>query len=207
MSLDRRIGSRLLTAAAVLAATMSCGDVIREGRSPVVLVIDSLTAAPGNKPATTGGTLFSDVLTNVTTPAPCTPTAPCPTVFADNGKVELHIESKNAALTPTSNNQVTITRYHVSYRRADGRNTPGVDVPFGFDGSVTGTVPPTGTATLSFEIVRHVAKEESPLVQLIVNFNVINTTADVSFYGKDLVGNEISVTGSITVEFGNFGDF
>jgi hypothetical protein len=55
-------------------------------------------------------------------------------------------------------------------------------------------------------MVRHVAKEESPLVQLIRNPQIISTIAHVTFYGRDAVGNEISVTGSIGIEFGNFGD-
>jgi hypothetical protein len=108
-------------------------------------------------------------------------------------------------MAPSTNNSVTITRYHVAYRRADGRMTPGVDVPFAFDGGVTGTVVPGGTQ-VSFEIVRHDAKQEAPLAQLRTNHNIIATIADVTFYGKDLVGNDISVTGSISIEFGNFGD-
>jgi hypothetical protein len=60
--------------------------------------------------------------------------------------------------------------------------------------------------TLSFEIVRDVAKEESPLIQLVHSSTVITTICDVTFYGTDLVGNEIQVTGSITIDFGNFGD-
>ena len=46
--------------------------------------------------------------------------------------------------------------------RADGRNTPGADVPFAFDSGAALTIAGGGTATLGFEIVRHVAKEESP---------------------------------------------
>ena len=54
--------------------------------------------------------------------------------------------------------------------------------------------------------MRHTAKEESPLVQLKTNGVIISTIADVTFYGRDQVGNEISVTGSIRIDFGNFGD-
>ena len=57
-----------------------------------------------------------------------------------------------------------------------------------------------------FEIVRHVAKGETPLVQMIANLNIINAVADVTLYGTDLVGNDVSATGSISIEFGNFGD-
>ncbi len=101
---------------------------------------------------------------------------------------------------------MTISGYHVDFIRADGHNTPGVDVPFPFDGAATGTVPETGTLELTFELVRHTAKEESPLAQLASNPNILHTIARVTFYGQDLVGNAISVTGSIGVDFGNFGD-
>jgi hypothetical protein len=55
--------------------------------------------------------------------------------------------------------------------------------------------------------VRHVAKKEAPLVQLVDNGQIITTIAEVTFYGQDLVGNDISVTGTIQIDFGNFGDF
>ena len=48
------------------------------------------------------------------------------------------------AAAPTPLNQVTFTRYRVVYRRTDGRNAPGVDVPFPFDSAVTFTVPRDG---------------------------------------------------------------
>ncbi len=198
---------RMVTLAALAAAAASCGDVVRDGRSPVFLVIDRLAGSRGAAtPGQPTNPLLSDVITIVTSPAPCSSSTPCPTVFNDIGQVVMHLTSKNVSLAPTTNNQVTISRYHVTYRRADGRNTQGVDVPFAFDGTVTGLVPPDGQVTLSFELVRHVAKEESPLVQLIVNPGIISTIADVTFYGTDQVGNAISAAGSMTIEFGNFGD-
>ena len=106
----------------------------------------------------------------------------------------------------TSNNAVTFNRYHVSYKRADGRNTPGVDVPYPFDGAATITVLPGAKAGLSFELVRHVAKQETPLVQLRANSAIITTLAEVTFYGQDQVGNDVVVKGSIQIDFGNFGD-
>src|SRR4029079_3807456 len=155
---------------------------------------------------TPSSTLVSDVITNVITPPPCTSTSPCATVFGDNGTVVLRAPLKDVVSTttpsaPTSNNEVTINRYHVSYRRADGRNTPGVDVPYGFDGAATGTVVAGGSLVLGFELVRNVAKEENPLVRLVGNPSVITTIADITFYGADRVGNAISVTGSMQVDF------
>jgi hypothetical protein len=127
-------------------------------------------------------------------------------VFADLGQATLSLAMKDVTVTPTSNNQVTITRYTVTYSRSDGRNAPGVDVPQPFDGALTMTLAPNSASSVSFELVRHAAKEESPLVQLIVNPNIITTIATVTFYGQDLVGNAITATASMVVEFGNFGD-
>ena len=201
---------RILLVAALAVVGTSCGDVVRTGRSPVYLVIQSLTATRG---AASGGTasgfLLSDVVTNVTAPAPCSAASPCPRIFSDTGSVSLRLNLKDitgVVTSPSSNNEVTINRYRVAFRRADGRNTPGVDVPYGFDGGVTGTVGAGASLGLGFELVRHVAKQESPLVQLASSPVIISTIADITFYGRDQVGNDISVTGSITVDFGNFGD-
>lgn len=207
----KRIGifTRLFAVAALAAASVSCGDVVREGRSPVFLVIDSLQGIRGGPSAgTPAGFLLSDVITNVTAPLPCSPSSPCPTIFNDSARVILRAPFKNITTptSPTTNNEVTISRARIDYVRADGRNAPGVDVPYGFDAAVTGTVPAGGTLTLSFEVVRHAAKQESPLVQLIASPTVITTIGRVTFYGRDRVGNDVSATGQIQIDFGNFGD-
>ena len=190
---------------AAAAASVSCGDVIRQGRSPVVLVVNSISAANGNKPTTFFAALDSDVINILTTPAPCSDSNPCPTVFNDPGQVSLSLVMKDIAVAPTTNNSVIINRYRVVYTRTDGRNTPGVDVPYPFDGGVTATIPPGPSVTLGFDLVRHAAKEEAPLVQLINNTNIINVIATVTFYGTDLVGNDIQASAQISITFGNFG--
>jgi hypothetical protein len=204
---------RAFAAAALVAASISCGSVVRNGSAPVLLVIDSLQAIRG---ATSVGTpaafLASDVLTIVTSGGTCTTTNPCPTVFEDDGQVSIHMVIKDigtnagSPLTPSSNNVVTITRIHVSYRRSDGRNQEGVDVPYGFDSATTFTIPASGTAQESFPLVRVQAKQEAPLMALRTNGQIISMAADVTFYGADLVGNNISATGSINIDFGNWGD-
>ena len=197
---------RFLAVIALGAAATSCGDVVRNGRAPSYLVIDSLLGIKGGGTAgTPKSSLTSDVI--VTSPAPCTVASPC--VFGDSGQASMHIALKDsgtptAPASPTEVNAITITRYRVDYFRADGRNTPGVDVPYGFDGAVTATVPPT--ATFGFQLVRVVAKEESPLAQLKNSTSVITVLARVTFYGHDQAGNEVNVTGSIQIDFGNFGD-
>jgi hypothetical protein len=208
--LHMRIVRRFLTLAVLVAATTSCGDAVRNSSSAVYLTVMSFTAAPGggHGAGTFTSTLLSDVQVLVTTPAPCSTASPCATVFDDSGQILLALTPKNTLVAPTSNNQVTITRYHVDFTRADGLNTPGVYVPYGFDGALTTTVPATSAsgATVSFELVPHLAKLQTPLVQLVSSAVIINTIATVTLYGSDQVGNAVSVSASMSIEFGNFGD-
>ena len=207
-----RIASRVLTIAGLVLAAASCGSVVRNGSAPVFLVIDKLQGLRGSaSPGTPSIPLISDVITNVTTPSPCTDSTPCPTIFGDTGLMTLRLVPKDigavgTTVTPSSNNEVTITRVHVSYRRTDGRNQEGVDVPYGFDTASTMTVPASGTVDVAFELVRNIAKAEPPLIQLKTNGIIITAIADVTVYGQDRVGNAISATGSLGVDFGNFGD-
>jgi hypothetical protein len=203
--------TRFFAVAVIVATTVSCGSVVRTGRGSSFIVIDSLQGMRGA--ASLGppsATLISDVITNVTAPPPCAPAAPCPTVFGDVGQAVMHIVMKDASsanpTTPTPVNDITLTRYRVEYTRADGRNTPGVDVPYPFDGAITITVT-TNTTTVGFSLVRVQAKNEPPLV-LLVNptSGIITEFAKVTFYGTDQAGNEVSVTGNIQIDFGNFGD-
>ena len=203
----------LVGLAGAIVACASCGDVVRTGRSPVYLVIDSLQGVPGggHGAGTPAGTLSSDVLVLVTSGGTCSIQNPCGTVYSDGGQAVLSLALKDigttsSPATPTSNNTVTINRVHVEYIRADGRNQPGVDVPYPFDGAATATVPTSGQLTFSFVLVRAVAKKESPLIQLVNGAGFISTIAQVTFYGTDQVGNAISATGQIQVDFADFGD-
>jgi hypothetical protein len=201
--------TRFIGFGALVASSVSCGSVVRQGTSPVYLQIVSLSGQRGGLDGDFTNPIPSDVVTNVTTPAPCTPTSPCPTVFSDPGQVVMQAVLKDVTSPtgPTPNNDVTITRYRVSYRRADRRNTPGLDVPFPFDGATTGTIRVGSASTLPFELVRVVAKKETPLVNLANSATVVTTIAEVSFFGADQVGREVTVTGLIQVNFANWGDF
>ena len=131
-----------------------------------------MTAVPGGGSSTAGSFLQSDVQRLLTSPAPCTVTQPCATIFSDSGTASFRLSLMDlgaaaAPASPSANNDVTLNRYHVSYRRSDGRNTPGVDVPYAFDGAATVTVPSGTTASVGFELVRHAAKLESPLAKLM----------------------------------------
>src|SRR5262245_14933730 len=151
---------KLLFVVALVPLSSACGEFTREGRSPVVLVVDSLFVNDDQ------GTLNSDVLTKGST-------------FNDVAEVQMRVILKDPGapgitVNPTLLNAVTITRYRVEYRRTDGRAVPGVDVPYGFDSAVTLTVPSDGTGTTTFQLVRHSAKEEAPLRALSSNFDIIS---------------------------------
>jgi hypothetical protein len=189
------------------AASLSCGSVVRNGSSPMFLVVNLLQGQQGGStPGPLGNPLISSVLTLRTTPAPCSTSTPCPTYFNDTGQIVLALVPKNVGSTtaPTSNNEVTITHYHVTYTRADGRNTAGVDVPWPIDGAATGTIQIGTTLALGFELVHIDAKQEPPLAALASTTTVLTSIAVVTFYGQDLVGNAISATGTIQIDFGSF---
>jgi hypothetical protein len=95
----------------------------------------------------------------------------------------------------------------VQFIRADGRNTPGVDVPYPFDGGMTATVSGSGIKA-SFTLVRIQAKMENPLVTLQYRnaASTISTIAEVTFYGVDQAGHAVSVSGRIGVDFSDWGD-
>ena len=203
-----RIVSRVFIAAGLIVSATSCGNVVRDGRSPMMLVIQSIQGIRG---AATAGTpavpLISDVITLLTTGGVCTTAVPCPTFYNDMGTATLSLAQKDISVAPTSNNQVTITKVHVDFTRTDMQNpVQGVDVPFSFDSGVTITVPPTGTATATFDVVRNSAKLEEPLLALRNNNIILTMIANITFYGTDQVGNAITATGTLQVNFGNFAD-
>ena len=191
----RRAGVGTAVTAAVLLSS-ACGDVARQGRGAQQLVVASILAASGTDGVPTSfvnGPLLSDVVDDAGT------------VFNDFGQASLRLVAKNpTGPAPTELNDVTVTRFRVVFRRSDGRNVQGVDVPYSFDGAVNVTVPASGSALAVFELVRHAAKVEAPLVTLSGNPIVVTTIAEVTFFGRDLAGNEVSGTGNIQVNFANF---
>ena len=181
-------------------ASVSCGDLTRQGTASSYLIVTQLEGSSGAEPGTFGGTLASDVITVVET---------SPTIFNDLGRVQLTLGMKDAgsANTPTSPTQanwITIDQYHVEFKRSDNRNTQGVDVPYAFDNAVTATV--SGETTIPFTLVRQQAKQEAPLRALAANGLIISTIAEITFYGHDQTGRRVSVMANIGVSFANFGD-
>jgi hypothetical protein len=184
----------------MILVSVNCGELTTLGSSSSYLIIQSLDAARGNLTDEFSGDLASDVVTVVDD---------VPTVFADIGRVAFLLGLKDAGSPglPTissPNNAITVNRYRVRYVRADGRNTPGVDVPYPFDGAFTVTVQAPIEAV--FTLVRVQAKSEAPLAALATNFTTISTIAEITFYGHDQTGKEVVATGNIGVHFSNWGD-
>jgi hypothetical protein len=196
----------------MLASTLaiSCAsELTRTGSSPAYIVIDSLAGASGAEPERFGNPLLSDVITMVDQTVNGE-TVRVATFYNDLAEVQMRMGLKNTVnpTAPSQQTQITFNRYHVDFRRTDGRNTQGVDVPYSFDGGVTMTVPAGGEATFAFELVRNQAKLESPLRNLRSGGGavIISTIAEITFYGHDQVGNEVVATGTLSVNFGDFAD-
>jgi len=201
-------GALAVTACGLVMA--SCADLARTGTGPAYLVMESVTASAGGG---TGSTFTSSLLSDVQVLVDVTvggQTVQQPTIFNDLGRATIRAEMKNSlsTTTPTAISSITINRYRVRFRRTDGRNTEGVDVPYGFDGATTVTIPIGSSAQVNFDLVRHQAKLERPLVTLVGNRGLvfITTIAEVTLWGQDQAGNEVSISGTIDVQFGDFGD-
>jgi hypothetical protein len=183
----------LVSAACVASVSLGCTEFARQGDSAYRLNVDALQATSGST-GDSGATLQSDVFTGGG-------------VISDSATATLRLLSKNpTGPAPTPINSVTINRYRVTFRRTDGRNTPGEDVPHPFDSAVTATVPGGGTASVGFEFIRHNAKREAPLAGLRTSLVKISMIADVTFFGRDQAGTDYSASGQIGVTFGDFAD-
>ena len=193
-----RAGAAVAVVAAI--ASSSCTETARRGQASSQLTIMSIQTARGAGTVPTSfinGPLLSDVQDA------------SGTIFDDFASVTMRVTLKDlgapgVAAIPTIMNDVTVTRYRVVYRRSDGRNVEGVDVPRAVEGALTLTIAGNNTGVAVIEIVRHVAKLEAPLAALRGNLNVLSTTAEITFFGRDQTGNELSATSSILINFANF---
>jgi len=192
--MTRRLSARLGLAVLAVTVCAGCAAVGRPGEASSYLIVESFLAASGAEPGSFTGTLASDVLTNNT-------------VYADPGEVVFALAMKNPDAPSSPANYITVRRYRVVFRRTDGRNVPGVDVPFGFDGAVTQTIGASGAA-VTFTLVRIQAKMEAPLLALVGGGGAIaiSTIAEVTFYGTDQAGRDVIATANISVNFADWGD-
>ena len=103
---------------------------------------------------------------------------------------------------------IQLTRYVITYTRSDGKNTPGVDVPYPIEGSISAIIKIDVQTSVVFVVVKEVAKLEPPLLSLVQNRaeGVLNATAKIDLYGHDMLNNNVKATGYISIFFANYFD-
>lgn len=107
-------------------------------------------------------------------------------------------------VTPSDLYRVSLQGVEISYSRPDGRNVPGVDVPFPLRYALGGTVPVGGTFTVNLLVVSQEMKVQVPLRNLWFGEGQrIFATVTATVFGVDQVGNEVQATASAVVVFGD----
>jgi len=199
----RRINLGWKAGATILALILllSCNPIEDETKSDSLLIVEKITATDleGNEV----NFLNSDVIK----------------VNQDTGETYVTADAAKATLRATlldpaplmgasTYNDILVTRYVVTYTRSDGKNTPGVDVPYPIEGSLSALVRIDQTTDVSIIVVRETAKLEPPLRNLAIGRGdgVITATAKIDFYGEDMTKHKVKATGYLTIEFANYID-
>jgi hypothetical protein len=199
----------LLLLALVLVTYAACTSVEDNSRSASLLTVSNVVGEPGSKGETPGTPLLSDVCDN----PDGTPQDPdtC-SVFNDNALVTFDNDflqvGPGTGQGTSYLNDILVTQYRVDYVRSNGRNTPGVDVPFGIDGTMDIRVGVNSSADATILVVRHTAKVEPPLSEITTGEGekVITANAQLRFFGHDIAGRSISATGFLEIHWANYGE-
>lgn len=182
--------STLFTSAVLALHLASCTPDPR-----AIILIDSIDAiGPDGEPV---GELYSDV---------CAGPPPGCVAVNDNALVTMSARVEDPFKHVAKFGDITIERYRVTYIRSDGRNVPGVEVPFGFDAAANFRVPVDSTVTHQIMVVRPQAKLEPPLRNLAFNGGAIaiSVTAQIDFFGTDTQGRQHAVQGALDITFADF---
>jgi hypothetical protein len=186
-------------------------DWARENETGILMEVAGIQGAPGAQGQTAGDVLFSDVSQWVN----------------DDAVVTVNVYRKNPQVNATSAlEHVRLESYQVRYFRSDGHSVEGVDVPH----RITGPLPsvrfhtPTSTTEIELEttinVVRHTAKREPPLINLIdtdlfpngrstflTGVGIITTVAEITVFARQITtGEPLSATGRFQVTFADFAD-
>ena len=192
---------KLLAILTTCFSLFSCNPIEDETRSDTLLVVERIMGT--NQYGDTVNYLDSDVVW-------VDPDTGQSIVRADPALATLKatLLDPNSKLGASQYNDVLITSYVVSYSRSDGRNTPGVDVPYSFERSLSALIEVDSSVTISIIAVREVAKLEPPLINLHEGRaeGVLEITAKIDFYGHDLANHTVKATGYLTIRFANFAD-
>lgn len=203
---ERRLAGPSTLLALVLGGTLlsfGCtADFAEQSEADVILRITDVVGQPGSDDQEDGNPLFSDV---------------CCAIINDSALLTLDVIPKNPnpsqIISPF--NDVQLERYEVRFRRSDGRNQEGVDVPFSISAGLQGIVPVNGTGQAIVVVVRHQAKLEPPLRNLHGVFltngtfsfggaGILTTTAEITVHGRTTSGKAMSTRTFLEVVFADF---
>lgn len=196
----------LLVLLMVLVFAYACTRVEDDTRTGSVLILETVEGVAGQEGGggTAGVPLFSDVLTCNQSHTRCG-------IFNDNADFTIRNQplqvGPGAGFDPSHMNDIVLTQFRVDYVRANGRNVPGLDVPYGIDGTLNLLVAANGTSDGSITVVRHEAKKEPPLLGLLTDGveGTITANAAIRLWGHDIAGRTVSTTGYLEIHFADFG--
>ena len=203
---------KILGIVGVAAAMTACvPDWARENETGLLMDIVGITTfAGGVGGGTEGSTLLSDVDPD----------------FNDDARIQVSLYRKNPTIEDVTHlEDVRLESYQVRYFRSDGHSVEGVDVPNRITGPINSVrliTPATSTEFVSeifITLVRHQAKHEAPLANLIgiiptstgglffPGQGLITTVAEVTVFARQMTtGEPLSATGRVQVTFGDFAD-
>jgi hypothetical protein len=202
---------KFLGVIALLAGSLGCvPNWARENETGFIMEVARVTAARGGETGT-GTVLYSDVSQWIN----------------DNAILRVVLIRKNPNVQFVGPlEDVRLDSYQVRYFRSDGRNVEGLDVPYRFTGALNSVRLPAPEANgvteveVAIEVVRHTAKREAPLINLIdsdlapngralllTGEGIISTTAEITLYGRQVSsGDPIMATGHLPIAFADFVD-
>ena len=201
---------KMLGVVGLAAISAGCTpDWARENETNLLMDISQIVSfAGGEATGTEGAILMSDVQPD----------------FNDDAVLTVQLYRKNPTVQGSSPlEDVQLHSYQVRYFRTDGRNVEGLDVPHRITGPLNSTIlhAPEGTDESTAEVVvtlvRHQAKHEAPLINLVgialsstnslifPGQGIITTVAEVTIYGRQVTtGEPLSATGRVQVTFADF---
>jgi hypothetical protein len=201
--------THILAIAVALGGSACVPDWADDNETGLIMEIAEIVGIEGGEEE--GEILFSDVSAWIN----------------DDARVVVNVYRKNPNVSSTSPlEHVRLESYQVRYLRSDGRNVEGVDVPYRITGSLNAVRVHTPTDTGEQEVealinlVRHSAKREPPLINLIFSDltplargpfltgeGIITTSAEITVYARQVTtGEPLSATGRFQVVFADFVD-
>ncbi|MEW6455857.1 MAG: hypothetical protein AB1410_03975 [Acidobacteriota bacterium] len=161
----------------------SCNVLENKTQSNTMLIVESIKGIDQQ------GNLSSFLISNVSD------------IFSDFARVTIRAELLNPNKTPTVYNDVKLERYIVSYKRNDGKNEEGTDVPYRYESRLTEYIQAGTSITIDIIVVNYLAKKYPPLISLKNSSSLLEVDATIDFYGHDVAGKGVKTSGMLRIIF------